>query len=102
MACFHCIPVPASRAKSSMLTLGRLLRIGAASTVLALAFAMHLDAGQTGRGNPLAGDGIHPVVYYYDYSNDGFTSDQIIHDRTDNTSDHDPLLNPNPYYSFLG
>jgi hypothetical protein len=59
-------------------------------------------AGQTGRSNPLAGDGVNPVVYYFDYSGDGVTTDQIIHDQTNNTTDTIPLLNPDPFYSFLG
>jgi hypothetical protein len=48
------------------------------------------------------GDGIDPVIYYFDYSIDGITTDQIIHDRTNNTDDTIPLLNPDPYYTFLG
>jgi hypothetical protein len=73
-----------------------------ASLLSALALSNAARAGQTGRGNPLGGDGTNPVVYYYDYSNDGVTTDQIIHDKTNNTTDTVPLLNPHPYYAFLG
>ena len=82
----------------------RLVRavVGAASFAFIFASPACLLAGQTGRSFPLAGEGAHPVVYYYDYSADGVTSDQIIHDLTNNTTDSIPLVNPNAYYSFLG
>jgi hypothetical protein len=66
------------------------------------ASAAYVLAGQTGRNAPLDGDGVHPIIYYYDYSDDGITNDQLIHDRTNNTIDTVPLLNPDPFYAFLG
>jgi hypothetical protein len=79
----------------------RIAILGMAACI-ASAAPVSSHGGQTGRANPLIGDGISPVVYYYDYSADGVTSDQLIRDKTDNTTDTTPLLNPHPFYSFLG
>jgi hypothetical protein len=40
--------------------------------------------------DPLEGDGENPVIFYYDYSDDGFTGPQRIYDRTGNTTDTMP------------
>lgn len=52
--------------------------------------------------NPLIGNGVNPVIYYYDYSNDGTTGTQIVNDRTNNTTDGTALLDPNEFYISNG
>ncbi len=69
-----------------------LQRIALLSTALpSIVFGVMLQPAHCGTTiDPLVGDGVNPVIFYYDYSDDGLTGPQRIYDRTGNTTDTMP------------
>src|SRR5262245_16900260 len=73
-----------------------------ATAPLALGALFSRPALAATSNNPLVGDGVHPVIFYYDYSDDGVTGPQIVRDKTNDTRDHTALLSPNSFYVTNG